>query len=65
LADDEKEYGGFIDVTESASGKSQTWRVSRAQHAPAVAFSPDGTKLAGTVWRPGGASNLIFWAAPK
>jgi hypothetical protein len=62
----DKEYGGFIDVTERATGKTRTWRVSQAQlHEPAVAFSPDGKKLAGIVKQPGGGSNLIFWAVPK
>jgi WD40 repeat protein len=62
----DKEFGTFIDVTERATAKTRTWRVSKAQlTSPAVAFSPDGTKLAGTVWQPGGASILIFWAAPK
>jgi hypothetical protein len=63
--DDEKEYGGFVDVTERATAKIRTWRVSQAQEPPAVAFSPDGTKLAGTVRQPGGGSILIFWAAPR
>ena len=73
LIEDEKEYGGFVKLTESAIGKSRTWRVSRAQHPPAVAFSPDGTWLAGTVWqpirpgsRPGSDTGLIqIWAVPK
>jgi len=62
----EKEYGGFIDVTERATGKTRTWRVTKVQlDSPAVAFSPDGTKLAGIIKQPGGGSNPIFWAAPK
>lgn len=73
LFEDEKEYGGFIDVKESATGKSRTWRVSRAQYPPAVAFSADGTRLAGTVWqpirpgsKPGSNSGLILiWAVTK
>jgi WD40 repeat protein len=61
----EKEFGAFVKVTESATAKTQTWRVSGAQlAAPAVAFSPDGTKLAGAVPQPGGTSILI-WAVPK
>jgi WD40 repeat protein len=68
--DNGEEYGAFVKVTESATGKTQTWRVSPSQIDPAVAFSPDGTKLAGAVSRaitqaqPSGASILI-WAAPK
>ena len=60
----EKEFGGFVRVMEIATGKTQTLRVSRGQYAPAVAFSADGTKLAGTIWQPSGGSILI-WAVPK
>lgn len=61
----DQEFGGFVKVTGGAPAKTRTWRVSPAQEAPgAVAFSPDGTKLAGTVSRPGGGSVLI-WAVPK
>jgi DNA-binding beta-propeller fold protein YncE len=59
-----EEFGSFIDVTNIASAKSQTWRVSKAQEAPIVALAPDGAKLAGTVWQPSGAS-IVIWAAPK
>jgi len=62
--DEEKEFGGFVKVTASAPAKTWTWRVSRAQYPPAVAFSPDGTRLAGTVTQPTGGSILI-WAVPK
>jgi WD40 repeat protein len=73
LIEDDKRYGGFIDVKQLATSKAWTWRVSRAQYPPAVAFSPDGTRLAGTVWqpirpgsKPGSDSGLIlFWAVPK
>lgn len=61
---DEKEYGGFVKVTASAPAKTWTWRVSRAQYPPAVAFSPDGKKLAGTVWQPSGGS-IEIWAVPE
>lgn len=61
----EKEFGSFVRVTESASGKTQTWRVSGAQEAPAVAFSPDGARLAGMVWQPSGAGLILIWAVPK
>jgi WD40 repeat protein len=61
----EAEFGGFVRVTESASGKTQTWRVSRAQEAPALAFSPDGARLAGAVWQPSGAGLILIWAVPK
>jgi hypothetical protein len=61
----EKEFGGFVRVTESASRKTQTWRISRAQEAPAVAFSPDGARLAGTVWQLSGAGLIVIWAVPK
>jgi len=51
-------------VTNSASAKTQTWRVSKAQEPLIVAFSPNGAKLAGTVWQPSGAS-IVIWAVPK
>jgi WD40 repeat protein len=66
----EKEFGTFVKVTQSATAKTQTWRVSSSQLEPAVAFSPDGTKLAGAVSQaitqsqPSGALILI-WAVPK
>jgi len=63
----EKEFGSFVKVTESATAKTRTWRVSDAQlAAPVVAFSPDGTKLAGVVTQtqPNGAA-IVIWAVPK
>lgn len=60
----EKEFGAFVEVRGSATSKTRTWRVSESSAAPAVAFSPDGTKLAGAVAQPGGASILI-WAVPN
>jgi WD40 repeat protein len=62
---EEKEYGGFVKVTESAPAKTWTWRVSRAQYPPTVAFSPDGTRLAGTVRQPSGGGSILIWAVPK
>jgi len=60
-----KEFGAFIDLTERATAKTRTWRVSSFQlHEPAVAFSPDGTKLAGTINESSGGS-LLIWAVPK
>jgi WD40 repeat protein len=58
------EFGAFVEVTQSAPEKVWTWRVGEEASAPAVAFSPDGTRLAGTVGQAGGASILI-WAVPK
>jgi WD40 repeat protein len=56
-----EEFGGFVKVTESATAKTQTWRVSRAQEPPgAVAFSPDRTRLAGAV-----GESILLWAVPK
>jgi hypothetical protein len=64
--DDEKQYGGFIDVTQRAKAKTWTWRVSRAQVAPAVAFSADGTRLAGAVRPPpSGGGSILIWAVPQ
>jgi hypothetical protein len=67
----DKEFGAFVRVTESATAKTQTWRVSKAQYAPAVAFSSDGTKLAGAVTQPQPSSpdgtnlSIMIWAVPK
>jgi WD40 repeat protein len=58
------EFGAFVEVTATAPAKTWTWRVGNAADGPAVAFSPDGTKIAGTVGSAGGASILI-WAVPK
>ena len=33
-------------------------------NAPGLAFSPDGTKLAGTVKQPSGES-IVIWTAPR
>jgi WD40 repeat protein len=58
------EFGAFVDVTASAPAKTWTWRVGASAHGPALAFSPDGTRLAGTVTQSSGESILI-WAVPK
>jgi WD40 repeat protein len=59
-----KEFGAFVDLTEVAAAKTRTWRVGEVANAPAVAFAPDGTRLAGAVGQPSGAAILI-WAVPK
>ena len=60
------EFGSFVKVTESAPAKDWTWRVSTAQNTPpAVAFSPDGTRLAGTVSQPPSGESIQIWAVPK
>lgn len=56
----DKEYGAFIQLTQSATGATRNWRVGDSSEAPAVAFSPDGTKLAGTV-----KQGILIWAVPK
>jgi WD40 repeat protein len=58
------EFGAFVEVRASTSTRTRTWRVGVLPAAPALAFSPDGTKLAGTVMQPTGGSILI-WAVPK
>lgn len=62
-----EEFGSFVKLTESATEKARTWRVSRAQEAPgALAFSPDGTKLAGTVRHPpSDGASIVIWAVSK
>jgi WD40 repeat protein len=60
-----KEFGTFIKVTDGATATTWTWRVSAAQlDTIAVAFSPDGKKLAATVWQPSGGS-IEIWAVPE
>lgn len=67
----DKEFGAFVKVAESATAKTQTWRVSNPQYAPPVAFSPDGTRLAGAVTQPQPSSpdgtnlSILIWAVPK
>jgi hypothetical protein len=60
----EKEFGAFVDLTEVAAARTRVWRVGHAAYAPAVAFPPDGTRLAGTVGQPSGGAILI-WAVPQ
>jgi WD40 repeat protein len=67
----QKEFGAFVEITQSTTKQTQTWRVSSAQNAPPVAFSPDGTKLAGAVTQPNRASpdgttlSILIWEVPK
>jgi WD40 repeat protein len=58
------EFGAFVEVTRIAPERTWTWRVAEEASAPAVVFSPDGTKLAGTVGQSNGAS-IVIWAVPK
>jgi WD40 repeat protein len=59
----ENEFGGFILVTERATGTIWAWRVGKG-NAPDLAFSPDGKKLAGTASQMNGGS-IVIWAVPK
>jgi hypothetical protein len=65
-----KEFGGFVCVTKVAPGETWTWHLSEAWVAPAIAFSHDGTKLAGTV-KHGSAvkgfrgESIQIWIVPK
>jgi WD40 repeat protein len=63
----DNKFGSFVYVTDTTTGKKLTWRVGDAAgttDSPAVSFSPDGKKLAGTVTQPKGQS-IVIWAAPK
>jgi WD40 repeat protein len=61
-----EEFGGFVKVFDIAHAKAWTWRVSRAQEPPgAVAFSPDGKRLAGTIRQPSGGGSILIWSVPK
>jgi WD40 repeat protein len=66
--------GAFIRLTKSATGETRTWRVGEtrgSEDAPALAFSPDGRKLAGTVLRRGGRQGgaldswILIWPVPR
>jgi WD40 repeat protein len=62
-----KEFGSFVEVTDLATATTRNWRVSDgggSTDAPVLAFSPDGTKLAGTIKQADGAS-IVIWAVPK
>jgi DNA-binding beta-propeller fold protein YncE len=59
----ENEFGAFVRVTERATAKTWGWRVGQGD-PPALAFSPDGTTLAGTVTQSSGES-IVIWAVPK
>jgi len=67
LGEPKNKYGAFVRVTDRATGKTWTWRVGDASgttDSPVVAFSPEGTKLAGTVKQPSGES-IVIWVVPK
>jgi WD40 repeat protein len=62
----QNEFGAFVEVTAAAPAKTWTWRVGAASNAPPVAFSPDGTKLAGTSGdQPDRAGTILIWVVPK
>lgn len=59
--------GAFINIKDSATGKAWRWRVGEAKDTgdmPAVAISPDGTKLAGAARQPDGEA-IMIWEMPK
>ncbi|MFL5339058.1 MAG: hypothetical protein ACJ8F7_02730, partial [Gemmataceae bacterium] len=61
------DHGAYIDITDVATGKTWKWRVGEAKDtgdSPAVAISPDGTKLAGAARQPDGQA-IMIWAMPK
>ncbi len=60
----QEQFGAFVEVTGSGRGRTWTWRVGDWPAAPALAFSPDGTKLAGTVKQPDGGS-IRIWVVPE
>jgi hypothetical protein len=61
-------FGTFVRMIDSARARRWTWRVGEQTQgyadAPAVAFSPDGTKLAATVNQQNGGS-IVIWSVPK
>jgi hypothetical protein len=61
----QNEFGAFVFLTERATAKTRTWRVSKtAGHWPVLAFSPDGKTLACTAGETvGGAIRIL--AVPK
>ncbi len=67
LGEPKNKYGAFVHVIDNLTAKTWTWRVGDAggvTDTPALAFSPDGTKLAGTVKQPSGGS-IVIWSVPK
>jgi WD40 repeat protein len=61
----EKEFGSFVELTESATAKNRIWRVDKSSYStPPVAFSPDGKKLAYAVGQPASGAIRIL-AVPK
>jgi WD40 repeat protein len=61
-------FGTFVRMKDTATAKTWTWRVGEQsqgyEDAPAMAFSPDGKKLAATIKQENGGSILIL-AVPK
>jgi WD40 repeat protein len=67
LVEPANKYGAFVRVTKGATGQTWTWRVGDSRgvsDSPAVAFSPDGTRLAGTI-NQGSGGSIRIWAVPK
>ncbi len=65
-------YGEFINVTDNSTGTTTTWRVGDGNDGPPVAFSPDGTRMAASVYRDGdpnkpgsGGGFIVIWSTPK
>jgi WD40 repeat protein len=59
------QFGIFVKLTDLASAKTWTWRLGDTFGSePAVAFSPDGKKLAATVGNPSGGT-VVIWDVPK
>jgi hypothetical protein len=60
-------FGAFVRLTNPTTAKTWIWRTGDGAIAdgPVLAFSLDGTKLAGTVLAPSGASAIVIWAVPN
>jgi hypothetical protein len=67
--------GAFVHLTNSPTAQPSIWRVGESTGIgaqPALAFSPDGRKLAGSVIRKSGSGSetnydswILIWPVPK
>jgi dipeptidyl aminopeptidase/acylaminoacyl peptidase len=59
----DKDYGTFVELTRNNPPKTWEWRIGPGS-TPAVALSPDGTKVVGVEELPNGGA-IVLWPMPK
>lgn len=59
----DKDYGTFVELTQKNPPKTWEWRIGSGS-TPAVALSPDATKLVGAEELPNGGA-VVLWPVPK